>query len=196
MLNTLRKIKLICGKFLYYIFRNPKSILFIVINNSSYIHRKSILRYKDRKSIEFGKNVYIGAFTVIVVLDDQSTDAYNKSFLSIGPKTYIGEGNNIRASGGQIRIGANCLISQHVTIVASNHNTKLGQPILDQGWSKDNNFIVINDDVWIGAGSILLPGVIIGAGAVIAAGSIVTKDVDEYAIVAGNPARFIRYRHL
>ena len=116
------------------------------------------------------------------------------SHLSIGSRTYIGEGNNIRAGGGKITIGRNCLISQHVTIVASNHNIKLDQPINEQGWSKLNNFVNINDDVWIGAGSIILPGVTIGKGAVIAARSVVTKNIPEYAIAAGNPAKILKYR--
>ena len=54
--------------------------------------------------------------------------------------------------------------------------------------------IVIGDDVWIGACAIILKGVTINNGAVIAAGAVVTKDVEPYAIVAGNPARIIKYR--
>ncbi len=53
---------------------------------------------------------------------------------------------------------------------------------------------MIEDDVWIGANVIILPGVHVKKGAVIGAGSIVTKDVPGYAIVAGNPAKIIRYR--
>ena len=60
---------------------------------------------------------------------------------------------------------------------------------------KDENLdIVIGNDVWIGYDSIIMPGVTIGNGAVIAAGSVVTKDVDSYAIVGGVPAKLIRYR--
>lgn len=52
--------------------------------------------------------------------------------------------------------------------------------------------IVIEDDVWIGTGSIILPGVKIGKGAVVAAGSVVTKDVEAFTVVAGNPAKFLK----
>lgn len=52
--------------------------------------------------------------------------------------------------------------------------------------------IVIEDDVWVGGGSIILPGVTIGQGSIIGAGSVVTKDVPSYTIVAGNPAQFIK----
>ncbi|WP_303921755.1 CatB-related O-acetyltransferase [Treponema berlinense] len=54
--------------------------------------------------------------------------------------------------------------------------------------------IVVKDDVWIGQNAIICSGVTIGQGAVIAAGSVVTKNVEPYAIVGGNPARLIRYR--
>lgn len=54
--------------------------------------------------------------------------------------------------------------------------------------------IIVEDDVWIGYGSIILSGVHIGQGAIIAAGAVVTKDVPPYAIVGGNPAKIIKYR--
>ena len=54
--------------------------------------------------------------------------------------------------------------------------------------------IIIEDDVWVGLGSILLSGVKIGEGSIIAAGSVVTKDVESYSIYAGNPARKIKNR--
>lgn len=114
--------------------------------------------------------------------------------LEIGEHTYIGEGNNIRVAGGFIRIGNNCLISQQNTFVTSNHLYEKKLLIKDQEWTSSNNYIVIEDDVWIGANSVVLPGVTIHQGAIVAAGSIVTKDIPEYAIVAGNPAKIIKYR--
>lgn len=59
---------------------------------------------------------------------------------------------------------------------------------------RNNRPVVIGNDVWIGANVIILPGVHIGDGAILAAGAVVTKDVDNYAIVGGNPAKLIRYR--
>lgn len=59
---------------------------------------------------------------------------------------------------------------------------------------RDNKPVIIGNDVWIGANVIILPGVHIGDGAVLAAGAVVTKDVDDYAIVGGIPAKVIRYR--
>lgn len=86
-------------------------------------------------------------------------------------------------------------------LMGGNHNIKafstypfrvkmLGEK--SEAWSKGK--IVINDDVWIGMDSMILSGVTIGKGAIIAARSVVTKDIPPYAIVGGNPAKFIKYR--
>ena len=56
--------------------------------------------------------------------------------------------------------------------------------------------ISIKDDVWIATGAYVLPGVTIGEGAVVGAGSVVTKDVEPWSVVAGNPAKFIKKREL
>ena len=63
-----------------------------------------------------------------------------------------------------------------------------------RGIVKGKGDIIIGNDVWIGLNAIILPGVKIGDGAIIGAGSVVTKDVDDYEIVAGNPAKLIRHR--
>jgi acetyltransferase-like isoleucine patch superfamily enzyme len=64
----------------------------------------------------------------------------------------------------------------------------------DYDWRGMNSKIVVKDDVWIGLGSTVLSGVTIGSGSIIAAGSVVTKDVEEYSIYAGNPAKKIKQR--
>ena len=117
-----------------------------------------------------------------------------KSGITIGRNTYIGENNNLRAADGMIFIGDNCMISQGVTIVTSNHLIAKNKLIAEQAWTSKKASIVIEDDVWIGANAVVLPDVTIHKGAVVAAGSIVTKDVPEYAIVCGNPARIMKYR--
>jgi len=149
------------------------------------------LHYDYLADLIIGPNVNIGAYTTIHVKNDTNT---RNSTLEIGEKTYIGELNNIRAGGGSIRIGKQCLISQQVSIIAANHNIKKGVFIAEQPWSTDNNFVEIGDDVWIGCGAQILPGVKIGSGAIIAAGSLVNRDVPENAVVVGNPARVLKYR--
>lgn len=142
-------------------------------------------------SFSIGQGSSIGRNTIIAICSGP-----NKihSYLKIGENTYIGELNNIRASGGYIIIGDNCLISQHITMVASGHEYKKNILIAKQGWNVIKRNIIIENDVWIGANTVILPGITIKEGAVIGAGSVVTKDVPPYAIVAGNPAKILNYR--
>lgn len=63
-----------------------------------------------------------------------------------------------------------------------------------ENYDRDSEWTSVGNDVWIGANAVVLKGVSIGDGAIVAAGSVVTKDVPPYAIVAGNPARLVRYR--
>jgi acetyltransferase-like isoleucine patch superfamily enzyme len=141
--------------------------------------------------LQLGKNTSVGPYNVIFVsgMDNQGRPAR----LVMGDHSTIGEQNNIRAGGGSIIIGAYCRISQQVSIVASDHSIARDKRIAEQPWTSKGD-IIIGDDVWIGCSSQILAGVHIGKGAVIAAGSLVNKDVPEYAIVAGVPARIIRYR--
>lgn len=148
---------------------------------------------KSPQRIIIGDKTYIGRYSSLIVADNPN-DKDIISRLTIGDNTYIGEYNNIRAAGGQIIIGNHCLISQHITMVCSNHQYKAALMIDQQPWTKDNNFIKIGNDVWIGANSVILPGVHVCDGAIIAAGSVVTKSVPVNAIVAGNPARVLKYR--
>ena len=64
-----------------------------------------------------------------------------------------------------------------------------------RNYIKDEIWTKIKNDVWIGANSVILKGVSIGNGAIVGAGAVVTKDVPDYAIVVGNPARVIKYRY-
>ena len=85
-------------------------------------------------------------------------------------------------------------VSQHKITYRPNEyflSAKLDQEFRAQRMEKP---VLIGNDVWVGHGAILLPGVTIGSGAVIAAGAVVTRDVAAYAVVAGVPARFLRWR--
>lgn len=93
----------------------------------------------------------------------------------------------------QIEIGNHVQVSAYSFITDFNHNfSKREVPINLQGCTSAP--VVIEDDVWIGAHCIILPGVRIGKGAVIGAGSVVTKSVKPYMIAVGNPAREIKKR--
>jgi maltose O-acetyltransferase len=97
----------------------------------------------------------------------------------------------IHALGG-VYIGNNTLISPCVQIYAQNHGIRRNALIGDQPQTAQG--VRIGKDCWIGGGAIILDGVTVGDGAVVGAGSIVTRDVAPYAIVAGNPAKFIGER--
>lgn len=158
----------------------------------AFIATNTKICYDSINDIYIGKGVRINDFTIIFCVSINKENPNSR--LVIGDNTYIGEFQNIRASGGVIEIGKNCSISQHITMIASNHNIRKGTDINKQGWDETKTGIYIGDDVWIGANSVILPGVRIGSGAVIGAGSIVTKDIPENAIVVGNPARVVKYR--
>jgi acetyltransferase-like isoleucine patch superfamily enzyme len=92
-------------------------------------------------------------------------------------------------------IGDKVLIASHVAFVNSDDHVydSVGTCMWDAGRG-DRYKIVVEDDVWIGHGAIILSPARIGRGAIVAAGSIVTRDVPSYAIVGGNPAKIIKMR--
>lgn len=118
-----------------------------------------------------------------------------------GRNIEIGEGclinhNNVLQAGkvnAKIKIGNYVHTGANVMIIAFNHAFDSREtPTIKQDYYDAD--VIIDDDVWIGGGSIILAGVHIGKGAIIAAGSVVNKDVPEYAIVGGIPAKLIKYR--
>lgn len=115
--------------------------------------------------------------------------------LIVGARTWIGPNNNFRfGAGARIELGADCLVSQFCTLVGANHSVARDATIREAPLASDRIGITIGNGVWLGAGAIVLPGVNIGDGAVIGAGAVVTRDVEPFAIHAGNPARRIGER--
>lgn len=108
--------------------------------------------------------------------------------LYIGHHTRIGLHNTII---GPVNIGNHVNLAQGVVVSGLNHNFQdTNKRIDEQGVSTLP--ITIHDDVWIGANAVITAGVTIGRHSVVAAGSVVTKDVPEYTVVAGSPARVIK----
>lgn len=124
--------------------------------------------------------------------------------VDIGRYTSInGPNTDIRSALNPVRIGAFTSIARNVTIQEYNHNfdalttSYFHQNVLGESYLKDlrsKGCIEIGNDVWIGAHSVVLSGVKIGDGAIIAANSVVTKDIPEYSIAAGVPAKVIGQR--
>ena len=138
--------------------------------------------YYRKKSPSLGKRVHI--FEEVLLLE--------ADHILIGKNTFINTRTIIQGGAG-VEIGENVLIGPEVIIMSTNHGYRERDRIIQyQGFKSEK--VVIKDDVWIGARSIVLPGVTIGEGAVIAAGTVVTKDVEKYTVVGGNPATLLASR--
>ena len=125
---------------------------------------------------------------------------------TINRRAYFGDGRNVEI-GDFSGIGENCIIpndivigkyvmmASDVHILSNNHlfvNTDT--PMCLQGYSSPKSNTVIEDDCWFGIRVIMTPGHRIGKGSILAAGAVVTKDVEPYSIVGGNPAKLIKKR--
>lgn len=157
---------------------------------------KAILRLGPGSVLEIGEGSAIGPYTLLDLLGDPQGGPDSAGRLVIGRRAAINEFNNLRAGGGGISIGDDCLIAQFVSLIASGHGLGRERSIRDQPWNPDpaRQGVVIGADVWLGAGCTVLPGVTVGQGAVVAAGAVVSRDVPPYSIVAGVPARVIGQR--
>jgi acetyltransferase-like isoleucine patch superfamily enzyme len=117
---------------------------------------------------------------------------HGKEWISVGDSCSINAFVHIWGTGG-VQIGNRVMIASHVAISSLTHDHRQESmrhsPVVRKS-------IVIEDDVWIGAGAVILPGIKLGTGSVVGAGAIVTKDVPPLAIVVGNPARIINMRQL
>ena len=142
--------------------------------------RYKIRRYlkKNYPKVEIGRDFIFEKFNSIVF----------KGYCYIGPESYW-------AAIGGIEIGDNVIFGPRTTLWTYNHNYNSKESIPYGG---DDIFgkIVIEDNVWVGLGAVILPGVIIGEGAVIGAGSVVANDISSCSIVVGNPAKEVKKRNL
>ena len=118
-----------------------------------------------------------------------------KAVFSIKVQLGNNSGIGVNASlGGTVIIGDNVMMGPNCTIYTSNHRTNdLTIPMCKLGHDAEKP-VIIGDDVWIGGNVIILPGVHIGCHSIIGAGSVVTKNVPDYALFAGNPATLKKMR--
>lgn len=152
---------------------------------------------RHRIFLNEGDEVVIGRECVIET--KMMSDRAGARFV-IGERTFIGKSLLVAAE--QISIGSDVLISWGVTVVDHDShnidfNLRRGDVVAWGKGQKDWTHITIRpvtigDKVWIGFGASILKGVTVGEGAVVAAGAVVTKDVEPWTVVAGNPARVIR----
>lgn len=143
------------------------------------------------KNYTIGSNFYAG----------RRVKLWAKKKLVIGKNFYIGRDSQVETD---CTIGDNVIFGDNVAIVGryDHHYQQLGIPIrlasrirdADYTWKGLSSKTIIEDDVWIGYGAIVMSGVTIKKGGIIAAGSVVTKNTEPYAIYGGNPAKKIASR--
>lgn len=167
---------------------------YILGENSSINLGAQIYNFSTKDAITIGKNSNIGGRIVNYEFGGK---------IKIGDYCFVGEGCNLISSC-SIEIGNNVLVAHGVDIF--DHDTHPIAPLerhehfkaimAGKGATAKFNWtekpVKICDNAWLGAKSIILKGVTIGEAAIIAAGSVVTKDVEPYTIVAGNPAKFVK----
>jgi acetyltransferase-like isoleucine patch superfamily enzyme len=147
--------------------------------------------YGVRQNVEVGKNFHMGIGSILWAPEQ----------LVVADNVYIGKFCTIECDG---RIGNNVMVANNVGFVGRyDHDFRcVGKEIRNAPWIGSHDYtgpgkglqVIVEDDVWIGFGSVLLTGVTIGRGAIVAAGCVVTKNVEPYTIVGGNPARRLAER--
>jgi len=181
-------------KLIYIFFQRYKNKNKISIN--SYI--KNIKNIHLLKNVKIHSNVSLDAsngniyLANNVILNRFSFLNANKGNISIGKGSEVNNFTVINGTG-SVTIGENVLIGPSVQIISYSHNfIDKNLLIKEQGIEKKK--IIIEDDVWIGASAIILPGVKVSKGSVIGANSVVREDTEPYSINVGIPSKKIKYR--
>lgn len=151
--------------------------------------------YRKEKNIFLFSQVSGEIKSLIIGPDVNSNFILNSpKKITIGKHVVINGNCYINAEGG-VEIGSYCHIGKGLTIFSSNHNYRSDRliPYDEIVLLKP---VIIKDCVWIGANVTIVPGITVGEGVVIGSGAVVTKDIPDYAIVGGNPAKIIKYRDI
>lgn len=122
---------------------------------------------------------------------------YSYSNIHVGDSVNLGYQPILLAALSKIRIGSHVMFGPQVMIVGGGHNTTTAGKYMTEVHDKtpnDDLGVVIEDDVWVGGRAVLLRGITLARGTIVGAGSLVNRSTPPYAIVAGNPARVVRFR--
>ena len=147
--------------------------------------RHSVIHHSVRMDTPPYRQFRLGRYSVI-----ESGACINNAVgdVIIGDYTRVGLHNTII---GPVNIGHHVNLAQGITVTALNHNFEDSEKRIDEQ-GVCTTPVVIEDDVWIGANAVILPGVRVGTHSVVAAGAVVTKEVPPHSIVAGIPAKIIK----
>lgn len=158
----------------------------ITLGHGSYLDHGTYL-HACPNGIEIGQGTIVMHGAVLHVYNFRGMP---QSGITIGRDSLVGEYSVIRGQGG-VTIGDRVYTSPFTQIIAVNHVFgDPDRPFVEQGITAEG--IVIEDDVWLGAGAIITDGVRVGKGAVVAAGAVVTGDVEPHTVVGGVPAKVIK----
>ena len=158
----------------------------ITLGNRVYLDQ-GVYLHACPQGIEIGDNTLVMHGAILHVYNFRDLP---HAFIRIGRDSLIGERNILRGQGG-ITVGDRVYTAPLVQMLAVNHVfADPTRPFTEQGITAEG--IVVEDDVWIGAGAIITDGVRVGKGAVVAAGAVVTEDVPAHTVAGGVPARVLR----
>ena len=147
--------------------------------------KRSIIYRSVRKDLVPFRQFSLGSYSVV---EDFSILNNGVGDILIGNRSRIGIGSTVI---GPVFIGDNVKIAQHVTLSGLNHNyLDVDIPIASQGIRVQP--ITIEEDVWIGANSVVLAGITIGKHSVIGAGSVVNRDIPPFSVAVGNPVKIVK----
>lgn len=158
------------------------------IGKNCFIGRRA--RINQCKYMSMGNNCRIGNDCRLSFYDEFYGKKHNPE-LVIGDNAYLGDHLTILCAD-KIQIDEDVLMASYITITSENHGIEVETEIPYSKQHLETKPVHIKRGVWIGEKAIILPGVTVGEKSIIAAGAVVTKDVPDYAIVAGNPAKVIK----
>jgi acetyltransferase-like isoleucine patch superfamily enzyme len=163
------------------ILRHPNKIELgdnVVVDDNCLIDAKGT----DNAGIKIGDNAFIGRNTIL---------SCKNGDIVLGDRVNIGFNCEI-FSGSRVEVGAGTLLAAYTYLIGGDHVADLDEDIVHSGSTSQG--IKVGDDSWFGAGAKVLDGVTIGAHSIIGTGAVVTKDIPEYSIAVGLPAKVVRDR--